>query len=89
MQETMSFFYALIFGNQYLRNLNNLFYNDMRNRVAQVYIKHLATHPNDKLAFNAFARLAMVNNITRNSECLFGNNSLHDEISLYRGIVDN
>ena len=23
MQETMSFFYALIFGNQYLRNLNN------------------------------------------------------------------
>lgn len=67
----------------------NLFYNDMRNRVALVYIKHLATHPNDKLAFNAFARLAMVNNITRNSECLFGNNSLLDEISLYRGIVDN
>ena len=31
----------------------NLFYNDMRNRVALVYIAHLKTHPHDKVAFNA------------------------------------
>lgn len=61
----------------------NLFYNDMRNRIALVYISYLKTHPNDKLAFSKFAILAMEYNITRNSECFFGNNSLLDEMSLY------
>ena len=61
----------------------NLFYNDMRNRVALIYIGYLKTHPHDKLAFSKFAYLAMEYNITRNSECLFGNNSLLDEMSLY------
>ena len=61
----------------------NLFYNDMRNRVALVYIAYLKTHPHDKLAFSKFAYLAMEYNITRNSGGLFGNNSLLDEMSLY------
>lgn len=61
----------------------NLFYNDMRNRVALVYIAYLKTHPHDKLAFRKFAYLTMESNITRNSECLFGNNSILDEMYLY------
>lgn len=61
----------------------NLFYNEMRNRIALAYIAHLKTHPHDKLAFNKFASMAMEYNITRNSGCLFGNNSLLDEMSLY------
>ena len=42
----------------------NLFYNDMRNRVALVYIAHLKTHPHDKVAFKEFLRLAQAYNIT-------------------------
>lgn len=61
----------------------NLFYNDMRNRIALIYIGYLKTHPHDKLAFNKFATLSMEYNITRNSGCLFGNNSLLNEMSLY------
>lgn len=61
----------------------NLFYNEMRNRIALVYIAHLKTHPYDKLAFNKFASMAMEYNITRNSGGLFGNNSILDEMSLY------
>ncbi len=61
----------------------NLFYNDMRNRIALVYIAYLNTHPDDKLAFSKFVTLAMEYNITRNSGSLFGNNSILDEMSLY------
>lgn len=61
----------------------NLFYNNMRNHVAVVYITHLKSHPHDKVAFNQFARLAMEYNITRNSPCLIGNNSILDEMTLY------
>lgn len=61
----------------------NLFYNDMRNRIALVYIAYLKTHPHDKLAFSTFADLAMEHNITRNSQCYFGNNSMLDEMSIY------
>ena len=61
----------------------NLFYNDMRNRIALVYIAYLKTHPYNKLAFSKFATLAMEYNITRNSEYPFGNNSVLDEMSLY------
>lgn len=61
----------------------NLFYNDMRNQIAVRYIKHLKVHPYDQVAFNKFATLAMEYNITRNSPCYFGNNSMLDEMSLY------
>lgn len=62
----------------------NLFYNDMRNRIAMVYIAYLATHPNDKLAFKKFAELAMEYNITRLGG--FFNNSVADDMSLYEEI---
>ena len=61
----------------------NLFYNDMRNRIILVYIAYLNTHPHDKLAFNKFATLSTEYNIIRNSGCLFGNNSILDEMRLY------
>lgn len=61
----------------------NLFYNDMRNRIALAYIAHLKAHPHDKLAFNKFASMAMEYNITRNCGGMFGNNSLLNEMSLY------
>lgn len=64
----------------------NLFYNEMRNRIALVYIAHLKTHPHDKLAFNKFASMAVEHNITRNSGCLIGNNSILDEMYLYNEI---
>lgn len=67
----------------------NLFYNDMRNRIALAYIAHLKTHPHDKLAFNKFASMAMEYNITRNCGGMFGNNSLLDEMSLYDEIWNN
>lgn len=60
----------------------NLFYNDMRNRIALVYIAYLSTHPDDKLAFNNFRYLAVGHNITRNIND-FGNNSILDEMYLY------
>lgn len=61
----------------------NLFYNDMRNRIALVYIDHLNRNPNDNIAFKEFMRLGMEHNITRNSGCYFGNNSILDEMNLY------
>lgn len=67
----------------------NLFYNEMRNRIALAYIAHLKTHPHDKLAFNKFANMAMEYNITRNCGGMFGNNSLLDEMSLYDEIWNN
>lgn len=67
----------------------NLFYNDMRNRVAMTYLTHLSENPDDKVAFNKFADLAMQFNIIRNSPCMFGNNSLLDEMSLYHEWFDN
>lgn len=64
----------------------NLFYNEMRNRVALTYIEHLAANPNDDLAFLNFFRMAMALNITRNSPSLFGNNSILDEMNIYNEI---
>ena len=61
----------------------NIFYNDMRNHVAMLYITRLAEHPEDDTAFLNFYRLAMEWNITRNSPCLFGNNSNLDDMYLY------
>ena len=64
----------------------NLFYNDMRNRVALVYIAHLTTHPNDKIAFKEFVRLAQEYNITRNSPCMLGNNAILEEMDLFYSV---
>lgn len=64
----------------------NLFYNDMRNQVAVTYINHLAKNPDDKIAFLNFYRLTTDYNITRNSPCMFGNNSNLDEMYLYEEI---
>lgn len=61
----------------------NLFYNDMRNRIALVYITHLNEHPSDNLAFQEFAKLAQQSNIVRNSECIMGNNAILDDFELY------
>lgn len=61
----------------------NLFYNDIRNHIAILYITHLKSHPNDEVAFNKFAALAMKHNITRNSACYYGNNSMLDEMWIY------
>lgn len=66
----------------------NLFYNDMRNRVALSYISHLAENPNDSVAFLNFYILASEYNIVRNSGCLFGNNSLLDEMNLYYYVIN-
>ncbi len=69
-------------------DMYNLFYNDMRNHVALQYIAHLNTHPTDKVAFNKFFELVSVCNITRNSDALFGNNSILDEIKIYHEILN-
>lgn len=61
----------------------NLFYNDMRNRVAIVYIAHLNSHPNDDIAFAGFWQIAAAYNITRNSPLPFGNNSMMDDMYIY------
>lgn len=66
----------------------NLFYNDMRNRVASTFIAYLNTHPEDKLAFNQFVNLTMEYNIIRNSEALLGNNSLIDEWRIFNEVRD-
>lgn len=66
----------------------NLFYNDMRNRVALVYIAHLKTHPHDKVAFKEFLRLAQAYNITRNSPCMFGNNANLEAIELFYSVYN-
>ena len=66
----------------------NLFYNDMRNRVALVYIAHLKTHPHDKVAFKEFLRLAQAHNITRNSPCMFGNNANLEDMELFYSIYN-
>lgn len=64
----------------------NLFYNDMRNRVALVYIEHLAHSPNDDIAFTEFVRLAHDYNIVRNSEFLMGNNANLEDMELFYSI---
>ena len=67
----------------------NLFYNDMRNRVALIYIAHLKTHPYDKIAFKEFLRLAQVHNITRNSPCMFGNNANLEDMELFYSVYND
>lgn len=67
----------------------NLFYNQMRNQVALVYIAHLKTHYHDKLAFKEFARLTITYNIVRNSECMFGNNGNLEDMELFYSVFQS
>lgn len=67
----------------------NLFYNDMRNRIAMVYIAHLNSHPNDMIAFKEFIRLANDYNIVRNSGCLIGNNANLEDIELFYSVFNS
>lgn len=43
----------------------NLFYNDMKNRVAVAYLTYINEHPTDKVALTAFINLAHEHNILR------------------------
>lgn len=61
----------------------NLFYNDMRNKVATTFIAHIATNPDDLIAFNEFVRLLFITNIIRDSRCFFGNSANLDEMEMY------
>lgn len=66
----------------------NLFYNQMKNRIALVYIAHMKTHYHDRLAFKEFVRLAMAENIVRNSPCLFGNNANLEVFELFNSVFE-
>ena len=65
----------------------NLFYNQMRNRVVLVYIAHMKSHYNDKLAFKEFVRLTRTHNIVRNSSYMFGNNGNLEDIELFYSVL--
>lgn len=67
----------------------NLFYNDMRNRIALVYIGHLKTHPRDNIAFKEFVRLAQTYNIVRNSPCMIGNNANLEDMELLYSVFNS
>lgn len=64
----------------------NLFYNDMRNRVALAYIAHLKDNPDDRIALKEFVRLANDYNIVRNSEFVLGNNANLEEMDLFYSV---
>ena len=66
----------------------NLFYNEMRNRIALVYITHMQANPDDNIAFKEFARLAMTYNIVRNSQCMFGNNANLEDMELFYSVFN-
>lgn len=64
----------------------NLFYNQMRNKIALMYIAQLSSNTHDKLAFKEFSDLTTTYNIVRNSEFMFGNNANLDEMSLFYAV---
>ena len=66
----------------------NLFYNEMRNRIALVYITHMEANPDDNLAFKEFARLATTYNIVRNSPGIFGNNANLEDMELFYSVFN-
>lgn len=66
----------------------NLLYNDMRNRVAMVYIAHLNDHPDDNIALKEFLRMTTTYNIVRNSSCMIGNNANLEDIELLFSVVN-
>ncbi len=61
----------------------NLFYNHIKNQIALVYIAHIKNNPDDKLAYKEFTKLIYQNNIVRNSEYPYGNNSNIEEFNLF------
>ncbi len=65
----------------------NLFYNEMKNRLALVYIAQITKY-DDKLAYKEFLRLANENNIVRNSEFLCGNNVNSDYMELFYSVFN-
>lgn len=67
----------------------NLFYNDMRNRVALTYIAHLKDNTDDRIALKEFVRLANDYNIVRNSEFVLGNNSNLEEMDLFYSVFES
>lgn len=67
----------------------NLFYNEMRNRAALVYIAHMVENPEDKLAFKEFTRLATTYNIVRNGPGAFGNNANLDDMELFYSVFNS
>lgn len=67
----------------------NLFYNDMRNHIALVYIAHLTDNPQDKVAFKEFVRLAADYNIIRNSGFIFGNNANLENMDLFYSVFNS
>ena len=66
----------------------NLFYNEMRNRIALVYITHMQANPDENIAFKEFARLATTYNIVRNSQCMFGNNANLEDMELFYSVFN-
>lgn len=64
-------------------SMYNLYYNDMRCRVAQTYMNRLNENPHDQLAFNGLIRTIFHSNIIRNSSCPIGNNCILDQVELY------
>lgn len=66
----------------------NLFYNQMKNRIALLYIAHMKTHDHDNLAFKEFVRMAMTHNIVRNSPCYIGNNAYLEEMELFYSVFN-
>lgn len=60
----------------------NLFYNEMCDRVALCYLRHLVENRADDGAFNAYIYLAMNRGVVRQSSCIFGNNANLDEMNL-------
>ncbi len=73
----------LLGGSSNDSGMYNLFYNSMRNRVADKYIRHLAEHSDDSTAFTEFLDLAYEYNIVRNGPMPIGNNALMDLLSIY------
>ena len=60
----------------------NLLYNDMRNKIALLYIQQIVNNPDDKLAWKEFIQLSRDLNIVRNGPFLLGNNANMDAIDM-------
>ncbi|MDE7394220.1 MAG: hypothetical protein K2M80_07085, partial [Muribaculaceae bacterium] len=67
----------------------NLFYNDMRNRVAITLLNHINQQPDDLIALVMFNNLCNERNICRGgADNLFGNNAFSDRISLIERFIN-
>ena len=66
----------------------NLFYSDMKNKIAITYIDYIINHPEDKLALFEFMNLTVDWDIVRNSGYLLGNNANLDEMLLIDYVIN-